>query len=52
MAVQPLIPLVDHYDGIHDRRNAYRNLHNAVLHGDHHHDMGGDLSEKHEQHRP
>ena len=31
MAVQPLIPLANHYDGVHDHRSACRNLHNAVL---------------------
>ena len=49
MAVQPLIPLADHYDGVRDRRSAYRNLHNVVLCGDHHHDVGGNPSGKHEQ---
>ena len=51
MAMQPLIPLADHYDGIRDHRSAYHYLHNAVLCGDHHHDVGGDASGKHEQHR-
>ena len=51
MAVRPLIPLADHYDGVCDHRSAYRNLHNVVLHGDHH-DVGGDPSRKHEQHHP
>ena len=48
VAMQPLIPLANHYDNVRDHRSAYRNLHNIVLHGDHHHDMGGDLSGKHE----
>ena len=52
MAVQSSIPLANHYANVHDRRNACRDLHNAILHGDHHHDVGGDASEKHEQHRP
>ena len=50
--MQPLIPLADHYDGVHDRRSACRDLHNVILHGDHHHDVGGDPSEKHEKHHP
>ena len=50
--MQSSIPLADHYAGVRDRRIACRDLHNAVLRGDHHHDMGGDLSEKHEQRRP
>ena len=33
MAVQPFIPLADHYDGVLDRRRAYRDLHNAIPHG-------------------
>ena len=52
MAMQPLIPLADHYDGIRDHRSAYRDLRNAVLRDDHHHDVGGDLSGKHKQRRP
>jgi len=52
MVVQPSIPLTDHYDGVRDRRSAYRDLYNAILHGDHHHDVGGDPSGKHEQRRP
>ena len=50
--MQPLIPLADHYVGIRDRRNACRDLRNAVLRGDHHHDVGGDPSGKHEQRHP
>ena len=52
MAVQPLIPLADHYDGVRDHRSTYRDLHNVILHGKHHHDVGGDVSGKHEQRRP
>ena len=52
MAMQSSIPLTDHYASVHERRNAYHDLHNVVLHGDHHHDMGGDVSRKHEQHHP
>jgi len=52
MAMQCLILLADHYAGVHDHRNAYRDLHNVVLRGDHHHDMGGDATLKHEQRRP
>ena len=50
--MQPLIPLADHYDGIHDRRSACRDLHNIIIRGDHHHDMGGDPSGKHKQRGP
>ena len=51
-ACAALDPPSDHYDSIRDRRSAYRNLHNVVLCGDHHHNMGGDPSEKHEQRCP
>ena len=52
MVVQPLIPLADHYDGVRNRRSAYHNLHNAILRGDHRHDVGSDLGGKHEQRLP
>ena len=52
VAVQPMIPLADHYDGVRDCRGACRDLHNAVLCGNHHHDVGGDPRGKNEQHCP
>jgi len=50
--MQPSIPLTDHYDGVRDHRRAYRDLYNAILCGDHHHDVGGDPSGKHKQRHP
>ena len=52
MDVQPSIPLTDHYDDIRDRRSACRDLYNVILRGNHHHDVGGDPSGKHEQRHP
>jgi hypothetical protein len=49
VAVQPLIPSVDHHDGVHSRHSACRALHGTVLHSDHHRDVGGDQNRRHKQ---